>query len=59
MLIFLFAKTLGTSLIQSINIFLWATFTLYSIKYAILDQFWAFFWKYFPQDSYEYFKTSC
>ena len=43
MLIFLFAKTRGSSLIQSTNIFLWATFTLYSIKYTILDQFSAFF----------------
>ena len=42
MLIFLFAKTRGSSLIQSTNIFLWATFTLYSIKYTILDQFSAF-----------------
>ena len=43
MLIFLFAKTRGNSLIQSTNIFLWSTFTLHSIKYAILHWFWAFF----------------
>ena len=42
MLNFLFAKTRRSFLIQSTNIFLWATFTLYSIKYAILNQFWAF-----------------
>ena len=39
--------------------FLWATITLYSIKYAILDLFWAFFWKYNPLDFQEYLKTSC
>ena len=42
-----------------INIFLWATFTLYSINHAALDQFWPFFWKYYPLDSQEYIKISC
>ena len=48
-LIFLFAETRESFLIQSIysciNMFLWATFTLYSIKYPILEQFWAFFFE--------------
>ena len=59
LLIFLFAKVRESSLIQSINIFMWATFTLYSTKYAILDQFWAFFWEHYPLDNQQYLKTSC
>ena len=43
MLVFVFAKTRRSSLIQRTNIFLWATFTLYSITFASLDQSWAFF----------------
>ena len=63
MLILLFAKAHEGSLIQSIynciKIFLWATFALYYIKYAILDRFWAVFSKYYPLDSQECLKTSC
>ena len=53
MLIFLFAKARQSFLTQSIysciKMFLW-TFTLYSIKYAILGRFWVLFWKYYPLD---------
>ena len=63
MFFFFFDKARRSSLIQStyscIKMFLWATITLYSIKYAILDLFWAFFWKYNPLDFQEYLKTSC
>lgn len=60
MLIFLFAKAASNYLTQNIysciKIFLWVTFTLYLIKYAILDQFWGFFSKCYPLDNQEYFK---
>ena len=40
-----------SSLIQSnfsySNIFLWAAFKLYTIKYATLGEFGAFFWEYY------------
>ena len=48
MLIFLFAKTRGSSLIQ--HLFLSHNYTI-SIKYAILDQFWASFEIITPLDS--------
>ena len=63
MLNFLFDKARKSSFIQStyscMKMFLWATFTLYSIKYAILDTFWAFFWKYCPLEYQEYLYISC
>ena len=63
MLIFLFAKARQSFLTQSIysciKMFLWTAFTLYSIKYAILGQFWVLFWKYYPLDIQQYLRTSC
>ena len=62
-LIFLFAKANKSSLTKvstaCMKMFLWATFTLYSIKSAILDTFWAFLWKYCPLEYQEYLYISC
>ena len=59
----MFAKARRSSLIQStyssIKMFSWATIKPYSIKYAILDRFWAFLWKYKSLAFQEYLKTSC
>ena len=41
-------SSLFQSIYSCIKMFSWATFTLYSFKYAIVDRFWAFFWKYNP-----------